>query len=294
MIPPTYLRTLALVASSALQVSVFALSAHAAPPPLSADSSPVNIASTYGSGNFGQWAVDSWGLPAYDYTIDEESNPIAKQPELSGAVDAWSQLGNDHIVADAFNHGYVQLWSQDRLYQWMNYYDASHQHYAGGFGYLNVGGKVTLDAVRRSSGWRHAPSGSSASATTPSRPPSPGISEKDAVYAPFGDDSLLLHDVTITNTSSVTRSGSYFEYWDVNPEVIAAGNAVPRGYGSPVWDPATRTLSVAQLPDDVDTAAADHLCQRAERTRLGLRHGHQRVLRLGNPGAIRRRCRPAS
>ena len=24
----------------------------------------------------------------------------------------------------------------------MNYYDASHEHYAGGFGYLNVGGKV--------------------------------------------------------------------------------------------------------------------------------------------------------
>ena len=59
-----------------------------------------------------------YGLPAYRYDIDELTNPIAQQPELSGNVNAWSQVGNDHVVADAFNHGYVQLWSQDRLYQW--------------------------------------------------------------------------------------------------------------------------------------------------------------------------------
>src|SRR5579884_2942387 len=204
----------------------------AVPPPLSADTTPADIASTYGSGDFGQWTVDPWGMPAYDYTIDQQTNPIAAQPELSGAVDAWSQLGNDHIVADAFNHGYVQLWSQDRLYQWMNYYDSSHQHYAGGFGYLKAGGRVisTLydDRPADATTLRRFGVGYFAKRTSV-----PGISERDVVYAPFGDDSLLLHDVTITDTGSQTLSGSYFEYWDVNPEVLAAGNEVPRGYQSP-------------------------------------------------------------
>src|SRR5947208_778777 len=77
------------------------------------------------------------------------------------------------------------------------------------------------------------------------------VAEHDVVYAPFGDDSLLLHDVTIRNTGSKTLSGSYFEYWDVNP-AIQGVTQFPRGYQSPTWDPATKTLSVAQLPDDAD------------------------------------------
>jgi hypothetical protein len=221
------------------------------PPPLSADAAPVTIDSTYGSGDFGRWGVDGFGLPAYDYKIDELTNPIAKQPELSGSVDAWSQIGNDHIVADAFNHGYVQLWSQDRLYQWMNSYDASHEHYAGGFGYIKAGGKVisTLydDRPAGAVADRGFGVGYYAKRTTV-----PGLSEHDTVYAPFGDDSLLLHDVTITNTGSRPLSGSYFEYWDVNPEVQAV-KQIPRGYQSPTWNASSQTLSVAQLPDDVDT-----------------------------------------
>ena len=101
--------TLIVVAAAALCPLSAATLADAAPAPLSADTTPADISSTYGSGDFGRWQVDRYGLPSYDYTIDELTNPIAAQPELSGAVDAWSQLGNDHIVADASNHGYVQL-----------------------------------------------------------------------------------------------------------------------------------------------------------------------------------------
>ena len=213
------LRTrVAVLASCALAIGApaTAQAAAGAPAPLSADHNSPVINSTYGSGAFGRWTVDPWGLPAYDYTIDELTNPIARQPELSQSNDAWSQLGNDHIVADAFNHGYVELWSQDRLYQWMNYYDASHKHYAGGFGYIKVGGRVisTLydDRPRGATTERRFGAGYYAKATRV-----PGLSEKDTVYAPFGNDAVLLHDVTITNTSHLTRSGTYFEYWDVNP-----------------------------------------------------------------------------
>src|SRR5947208_141612 len=74
----------------------------------------------------------------------------------------------------------------------------------------------------------------------------------DVVYAPFGDDSLLLHDVTIRNTGSKTLSGSYFEYWDVNP-AIQGVTQFWRGYNAPSWDAQSKTLSVAQMPDEEDT-----------------------------------------
>ncbi len=103
----------------------------------------VDISSTYGSGDFGRWVTDAFGLPSYRYTTDELSDPAARQPELAGSNDAWTQLGNDHIVADAFNHGYVELWSQDRRYEWTNRYAAAAEHFAGGYGYLRVDGHVT-------------------------------------------------------------------------------------------------------------------------------------------------------
>jgi hypothetical protein len=223
----------------------------AAPAPLSAETGAPNIASSYGNGAFGQWTVDAHKLPAYRYEVDELTSPIAEQPELSGSVDAWSQIGNDHVVADASNHGYTQLWSQDRLYQWTNYYDAAHNHYAGGFGYLNVGGRVI------STLYDDRPAGASSERLFgvgyyEKRTTLTGLAEQDRVYAPFGDDSLLLHDVTIKNTSSKAVSGSYFEYWDVNPEIQGI-TQLPRGYQPPSRDTQTQTLSVAQLPDDNDT-----------------------------------------
>ena len=224
--------------------------ARAAPPPLSAEHAPANIASAYGSGAFGEWTVDRHGLAAYRYDIDELTSPIAPQSELSGSTNAWSQVGNDRVVADASNHGYTQLWSQDRLYQWTNYYDAAHSHYAGGFGYLNVGGRVI------STLYDDRPAGAVSERVFgvgyyEKKTLVPGISEQDRVYAPFGNDSLLLHDVTIRNTSSRSLSGSYFEYWDVNPQIQGV-TQYPRGYSSPAWDPQTHTLSVAQLPDQGD------------------------------------------
>ncbi|HUE26313.1 MAG TPA: hypothetical protein VMP89_06030, partial [Solirubrobacteraceae bacterium] len=236
---------------SLLALGLSAAGAGAAPQPLSADAAPVEISSSFGSGAYGRWTTDRWGLPAYRYQIDELTNPIAAQPELDGNTSAWSQLGNDRVVADAFNHGYVQLWSQDRLYQWTNYYDASHDHFAGGFGYLNIGGKVisTLYDDRPAGATTERVFGAGYYAKAVS---AHGISEHDTVYAPFGNDPILLHDVTLTNTSSKPIRGSYFEYWDVNPEVQGV-TQLPRGYSSPVYDAATRTLSVAQLPDDADT-----------------------------------------
>ena len=73
------------------------------------------------------------------------------------------------------------------------------------------------------------------------------------VYAPFGDDSLLLHDVTIKNTSRTAISGSYFEYWDVNPKVQGVTQFAARLSVADVGPADAARCRSAQLPDDVDT-----------------------------------------
>jgi hypothetical protein len=80
-----------------------------APARLSHEHARVDISSSSGSGAFGKWRVDPFGLASYRYALDELTDPRAPQSELAGSRDAWHQLGNDHIVANTYNHGYVQL-----------------------------------------------------------------------------------------------------------------------------------------------------------------------------------------
>jgi hypothetical protein len=216
-----------------------------APPPLSADTARPSIDSSYGSGAFGHWLVDSFGLPAFSYGIDETTDPNAKQPELAGGTGAQHQLGNDHIKGMAYNDGYTQFWSQDRLSQWANLYQASSNHYAGGWGYLNVAGKVA------STMYLDRPAGSDfrrifGAGYYRRHVVSDGIDVSDVVYAPFGDDPVLLHDVTLRNTTSATLPVSWFEYWDVNPYYQSLGFQRNLGMDAPSWNARTDTLSVAQ------------------------------------------------
>jgi hypothetical protein len=203
----------------------------------------------YGSGVFGSWGVDRFGLPAYRYTLDEETAPQAKQPEISGRTDAWHQVGNDHAIADAFNHGYTQLWSQDRRYEWTNLYQPGSNHFAGGYGYLRVDGKTV------STLYDDRPLGAPTEREFGAgyyrkRVQASGVDVEEFVYAPFGDDPLLLHDVTLKNTTSAAKQVSWFEYWDVNP--YQQSIKLNLGLAAPAYDSSNQTLSVAQLPDSED------------------------------------------
>ena len=213
--------------------------------------------------------MDRFGLPAYRYGIDEEVVPWAAQPELGGDTAAQHQLGNDHIVAAAYNHGYTQLWSQDRLAQWANRYEPAERHYAGGYGYLNTGGEVlsTLHLDR--------PAGSATGRRFgvgyyERRLRAGGLEVRENTYTPFGDDPLLLHDVVIRNAGRRTRRVSWFEYWDVNP--FDQFNQRHRGTAAPGWSARTRTLSVAQAAGESGDARPLSIFAAALR---GPVHGHE-------------------
>jgi Glycosyl hydrolase 36 superfamily, catalytic domain/Glycosyltransferase family 36 len=236
------------VGMAALSVCAEALASGAppAPAPLSATPTRVAIASSHGSGAFGSWGVDGFGLPRYRYTLDEETAPQAAQPELAGDRAAWSQVGNDRVVADAYNHGYLQLWSQDRTYQWVNSYRPQADHFAGGYGYVELAGRTwsTLyldrragETVRRSFGTGYAETDVGI----------PGLRIRAIVYGPFGNDPLLLHDVTLTNVSRSVQRPTWSEYWDVDPVAPSTGTTATLSMTAPRYDAAAETLSDAEL-----------------------------------------------
>jgi hypothetical protein len=221
--------------------------AHAAAPGrLSQDASQANFNSTYGSGNFGRWTVDGLGLPAFRYELDETTDPRAAQSEASGGTLAQHQIGNDHIMANAYNDGFVQFWSQDRLMQWANHYAASDKHWSGGFGYLRTGGRTY------STLWPDRTAGTNLERTfgvgyLRKRMTAAGIEVTQDTTAPFGDDPLLVDEVTLRNTTAAPVTASWFEYWDVNPYDQQAGFQNNIALARPVWNAATRTATVAQL-----------------------------------------------
>jgi hypothetical protein len=223
----------------------------AAPKRLSTETARVDVASTKGSGVFGNWRVDQFGLPSYRYTADEETDARTAQPELNGRHDAWHQVGNGRAIANVFNHGYTQLWSQDRHYQWANLWQPDRLHFAGGYGYVNVDGQTTStlydDRPKGATTERDFGIGYARHRTVAGP-----VDVTEHVYAPWGDDPVILHDVTITNTATTAKQVTWFEYWDVNPQ-IQMPTRVPVATGVPAWDESNRTLSVAQEPSGTDT-----------------------------------------
>ena len=221
----------------------------AAPPPLLAGSPRVAVTSPSGSGAFGRWRVDRFGLPVYRYTLDQARAPFARQPEILGSTQAFHQLGNGRAIATASNDGFVQLWSQDRRYQWANRYQPEARHYAGGFGWLRTAGTVTStlypDRPRGARTRREFGVGYFGRRTEARR-----MRVDERVYPPLGGGPVLVHEVTIRNLGPRTRSGSWFEYWDANPYDQAEKRAV--GMEAPRHRRAGRIVSVAQRAEGAD------------------------------------------
>jgi hypothetical protein len=209
----------------------------------------VPIDSASGSGAFGRWAVDDAGLPMYRYTLDQARAPFARQPELENRTDAWHQIGNERAIAAASNDGDVQLWSQDRRYQWANRAEPAARGLAGGFGWLRSGATAFSTRyadrprgarTRREFGMGYVRRTMAAN----------GFSVDERVHAPLGGGPVLVHEVTIRNATGRPRAGTWFEYWAANPYDQAA--KAPIGLARPRVSDGGRLLTVGQRPSPDD------------------------------------------
>ena len=167
----------------------------------------------YGSGYFGEWIQDEFGLPAFRYTCDQVKDPKAVtevNPGVLASSEHIHQVGNDRIAAIASNYGQVRVRQDEGAPKFLNDYAPERSCFGGGFGYLTDGAAVlstfypgnaeSFDRVFGIGYFRKKVSGH-------------GYAIDHIIFAPFGDDPVLVSQVTITNSTLSEAKLRWIEYW---------------------------------------------------------------------------------
>ena len=90
-----------------------------------------------GSGHFGAWFEDEFGLPAYRYTCNQTEDPAALTqltPGILGPTEHIHQVGNDRITAIVSNFGHVRVRQDEGVPKFLNDFDPTTSQFGGGFG----------------------------------------------------------------------------------------------------------------------------------------------------------------
>jgi len=167
----------------------------------------------FGSGYFGEWIEDEFGLPAYRYTCDQINDPKAITPineVWHSKTDHWHQVGNDRLVALASNYGYIQVRQDEGSPKLLNEFDPDHGQYAGGFGYLIDRNQYIStfypgngDFFERIFGIGYIRK----------RVSGIGLIVDQVVFAPYGDDPILISRITVKNNRNKPADLRWIEYW---------------------------------------------------------------------------------
>jgi hypothetical protein len=97
---------------------------------------------SYGSGHFGRWTDDEFGLPAFEYTCNQTTDPKAAtdiKPGILKPTEHVHQVENDRITALASNFGHVRVRQDEGNPKILNDFDPEASQFAGGIGYLTDG-----------------------------------------------------------------------------------------------------------------------------------------------------------
>ncbi len=193
----------------------------AAPPILSVFTNPGQAhfasappaAKPYGAGHFGEWIEDEFGLPAYRYTCEQNTDPKAVTsvtPGVLAASEHVHQVGNDRITAIASNNGTVRVRQDEGAPKFLNDYAPAMGQFGGGIGYLTDGSESistfydgnagTFDRIFGMGYFRKRVAGKS-------------FSVDQVISAPFGDDPVLLSQVNIANHGKSAATLRWIEYW---------------------------------------------------------------------------------
>ncbi len=171
----------------------------------------------YGSSNFGIWIDDEFGLPAFQYTCNQTTDPRAVtrlQPGILAPTEHIHQVGNDRITALASNFGHVRVRQDEGSPKFLNDVDPEMSQFGGGLGYLTDGHESlstfydgSNDQFERIFGvgyFRKRVKGKS-------------FSVEQTISAPFGDDPVLISQATITNHRDEAATVRWVEYWGCQP-----------------------------------------------------------------------------
>jgi hypothetical protein len=167
----------------------------------------------YGSGHFGDWMTDEFGLPAYNYTCNQIADPKAISPvhkEWRSLADHTHQVGNDRLVAAVSNYGYVQVRQDEGSPKFLNDYCPEKGHFGAGLGFLTDGKEMlsTYYSGKAESFERILGQGYFRKIVKSHR-----YEINQVIFAPFGDDPVLLSTVTLTNHGNEPAKLRWIEYW---------------------------------------------------------------------------------
>ena len=167
----------------------------------------------FGSGYFGEWIEDEFGLPAYRYICDQINDPKAITPmneKWRSKTEHLHQVGNDRLVAVVSNYGHVQVRQDEGSPKYLNEFNPEQGQYAGGFGYLtdnddHLSTYYTGDAdsFERIFGIGYFQKKVSRK----------GYLVNQIIFAPFGDDPVVISQVKITNNRKKRVDLRWIEYW---------------------------------------------------------------------------------
>jgi hypothetical protein len=169
----------------------------------------------YGSGYFGNWITDESGLPAYNYTCNQYTDPKAITPtykEWRLSTDQSHEVGNDRLVGVASNYGYMQIRQDEGSPKFLNDYNPAAKQFGGGFGYL-TDGKTVLSTFYNCKNSEFERVFGIGYYRKKVKNENYGVDQ--VLYTPFGDDPVIISQVTITNHSKVTSNLRWIEYWGV-------------------------------------------------------------------------------
>lgn len=198
-------------------VAFTAAAANLLPAWASSESSPEQASTKaekpYGSGYFGNWIEDEFGLPAFHYTCDQTKDPKALtqvNPGILSSSEHIHQVGNDRLVAVASNFGHVRVRQDEGAPKFLNDYAPERGQFGGGFGYLTdgkgalstffPGNATSFDRIFGIGYFRKKVAGEA-------------YSVDQVTFAPFGDDPVLISQVSVTNTSPNEAKLRWTEYW---------------------------------------------------------------------------------
>ena len=167
----------------------------------------------YGSSHFGEWIEDEFGLPAFRYSCDQTTDPAAKtpvNPGLLGPTEHIHQAGNDRITAIVSNFGHLRVRQDEGAPKFLTDYDPATHQFGGGLGWLTdgeetlstfyTGKEPELDRIFGSGYFRKSVAGKR-------------LSVEQTIFAPFGDDPVLISQATIANRGDEAMSVRWVEYW---------------------------------------------------------------------------------
>lgn len=167
----------------------------------------------YGSGFFGEWIIDEYGLPAFHYTCDQVHDPKAispTDPVFRSRTDQTHQVGNDRLVAAVSNYGYVQVRQDEGSPKFLNDYAPERSQFGGGIGYLTDGKIILSTFYPGNSEIFDRIFGAGYFRKKVARA---GYSADHVIFAPFGDDPVLVSQTTVTNHTKAAVELSWVEYW---------------------------------------------------------------------------------